>query len=225
MSSPYISDGKLFIGANDGYLYAFAHNPVIWEGTVTLHPGKINITLSDGSTAEIDGLSALATLVSASELGGFNISISNTTWGFFIDSIGGITDSWLYWVNYPVDGFPSVGAADMIVNNTDVITYYVGGFNPPDWNPSTPPESDYVVRIHVQIPEVAYLSSMNVTPSASRGGNATVWLNATSLAGDGWFVVVISGVNKNGDSIAGISTLYLSQGVEVRVPVLVPIPQ
>lgn len=37
--------------------------------------------------------------------------------------------------------------------------------------------------------------------------------------------MVVSGVNSEGEAIAGISTFYLNAGGELKVPVLVHIPQ
>ena len=200
---------------------------VVWEGEVTLYPEKLRITLKDGNETEINGLSALAALLKASEVGGFNVSILNTSWGLYVESIADIppngTFYWLYWVNYPEESFPSVGAADYVLSDGDEVIFYYGYYNSTTWQPSTPEESPYVVKIKVKVPTKAYVTSLSVS-NAFRGGFANATVNVTALK-NGWFVIVVSGTNANGDSIAGISMVKLNAGETVAVPVMIPIPQ
>jgi len=56
-----------------------------------------------------------------------------------------------------------------------------------------------------------------------RGGNITAWVDITT-ANSGWFVVV-SGLNGEGDYLAGISTFYVRAYEGIRVPVLIHVPQ
>ena len=200
---------------------------VVWEGEVTLYPEKVRITLKDGNETEINGLSALAALLKASEVGGFNVSILNTSWGLYVESIADIPSNgtfyWLYWVNYPEESFPSVGAADYVLSDGDEVIFYYGYYNSTTWQPSPPEKSPYVVKIKVKVPTKAYVTSLSVS-NAFRGGFVNATVNVTALK-NGWFVIVVSGTNANGDSIAGISMLKLNAGETVTVPVIIPIPQ
>lgn len=227
MSSPFIYGGKLYIGADDGYLYCFGHISTIWEGGASLLPGNITITLKDGNTTEINGLSTLSALVKASEFGGFNVTIANTTYGLYVESVADIPAEglcgWMYLVNYPHEGSPTIGADKYILSDGDVVHWYYGCYDPQTWEPSTPAESEHVIKIGVQVPDKIYISELNVT-DGGRGGNATAWVNVTALA-DGWYVIVVSGVNENGEAIAGISTLRLAASDSVRLPAIIPIPQ
>jgi hypothetical protein len=69
-----------------------------------------------------------------------------------VDSIAGkasdpVTwDGWLYWVNYPDDPMPAVGANLYEVEDGDAITYYYGSMS------TTPDNSSMVIRIQVHLP-------------------------------------------------------------------------
>jgi len=343
MSSPFLADGKLFIGADDGYVYCFSS--LIWRGWVELNPAEIVVELKDGRTTKVDGYSALAALLKASEIGGFNITIVNSTWGLYVESIADVkaegmkgwmytvngdmpavgvadyelsdgdtldffygswgmtaeeadyriiiyvnltnviwtgsvelkqgnftvvaksnesyevsnltalgalnaaslaggfnytvcdkwfetwhmllvdsiygienngTSGWMYWVNYPEEEMPMVGANKYKVRDGDVVYwFYSESMN------DTPSNSPYVIKIVVRTEKV-FIESFDVS-NGTRGGNAIAWINLTALDG-GWYVIVVSGTN-NGESIAGISTFYVNENEEFRIPVLIAIPQ
>jgi len=200
---------------------------VLWEGEVTLYPEEMEIALKDGNTTKIDGVSALAALWKASELGNFSVSIENASWGLFVESIANISPNgsyyWFYWVNYPEESLPAIGAAEYMLKDGDEVIFYYGYYNTTTWSPPKPEESLYVVKIKVKIPNKAYITSLSVS-NAFRGGFANATVNVTALE-SGWFVIVVSGVNSNGDSIAGISAVKLSSGEKTSVPVIIPIPQ
>ncbi len=227
MSSPFIWNNKLFIGADDGNLYCFGNFSIIWEGELTLISQDKNITLKDGSNVTISGISALYALIEASTNGNFTVNVTKTPWGLYVESIAGINPQglcgWLYWVNYPDDKIPDVSADKYILKDQDLIFWYYGCYDPNTWKPSTPADSDYVIKIRVNVEKPIKILNFTVT-SGKLGGNATAYINVTAYASD-WFVVVISGLNDNGDYIAGISTFYLKAGESLEVPVLIHIPQ
>ena len=200
---------------------------VLWEGKVTLQPGYVNITLEDGTQVSVNGLSAIAALWKASQLGGFNVTIKNTSWGLYVEKIADVTPNashyWLYWVNYPNEPSPSVGVEDYILSDGDELIFYYGYYNTTTWEPSKPDDSPYIVKIHVGVSGVAKITELRVTDGA-RGSyvNGTVYVEPFM---DGWYAVVVSGTNSNGDSIAGVSVVRLSAGENIGIPVIIAVPQ
>jgi outer membrane protein assembly factor BamB len=165
-SSPAVSDGVLYIGAENNRFYAFGEGSVPeptfpgWSGTVSLTDGQtfqVTPFNNESATYTINQTSALGALDAAATKGGFNYTIQETEWGLFLYSIGGITynetswDSWLYSVNeVPAE----VGAADYHLKDGDVVTYWYG-----PWG-STPETARAVITITVSIP----------TPGGGGGG-------------------------------------------------------
>ncbi|MGB7001467.1 MAG: PQQ-binding-like beta-propeller repeat protein [Halobacteriota archaeon] len=156
-SPPAISDSTLFIGVDNVGVLAF-RDATFWDGKVTLTENTtVNVTAhNSGVSYEINQTTALGTLDAAAEAGGFNYTISDewyTIYGFFmVDSIAGkesdpVTwDGWLYWVNYPNDPMPAVGANLYTVEDDDAITYYYGGMS------TTPDNSSMMIQIQVHLP-------------------------------------------------------------------------
>lgn len=156
-SPPAISDSTLFIGVDNVGVLAF-RDATFWDGEVTLTENTtVNVTAhNSGVSYEINQTTALGTLDAAAEAGGFNYTISDewyTSWATLtVVSIAGMGsdpvtgDGWLYWVNYPDDPMPMVGANQYEVEDGNVITYYYGGMS------TTPDDSAQVVGIHVHLP-------------------------------------------------------------------------
>lgn len=216
MSSPFIWNGKLFIGADDGNLYCFGKLTTLWEGTVTIVPANITLTLDDNSKVEINETTALASLVKASMLGGFNIKIRKQSGRLFVSSINGFEENdklkWYCSVNGNLINDP----ANYTLNDGDTVVWMYGIME----NDKT-----YIDRSINYTVKMGPVGITNLTVSnAKLGGNATAYVNVTSLS-DNWYVVVVSGLNENGDYIAGISTFYLPKGQSLSVPVLLHVPQ
>ena len=125
-----------------------------WNGSVSLGSGTFNVTADDsGKEYTINRTCALAALIRAAEKGGFNYTISDSwyeSWGSLsVTSIAGrasdpVTyDGWCYWVNYPDDPIPMVGANKFELNDGDVVTWYYGGMG------SAPNNTDMRIRIGV----------------------------------------------------------------------------
>lgn len=190
MSSPFIYDGKLFIGSDDGNLYAFSSDPSLWRGNVELSTGRITVTLKDGSTAEINGRSALAALWKASKAGNFSVEIVNSSWGIYVESIAGIKpeglNGWMYWVNYPQEPMPGVGAGDYILDNGDSLVFYYGSYNPETWEPSKPDQSDIIVVINVTLSNILWEGEVILEPGSMNitfdDGGTTSVNNLSALA-------------------------------------------
>ena len=73
---------------------------------------------------------ALAALVRAAEKGGFDYTIDDSFYESYgvlnTDTIGGFSDC-MYWVNYPDDPMPMVGANKFELNDGDLVTWYHSG--------------------------------------------------------------------------------------------------
>jgi outer membrane protein assembly factor BamB len=157
-SSPAVSGGVLYIGAENNHFYAFGEGEIPgdtfagWSGTVGLTDGQtFQVTPFNNESAIyiINRTSALGALDAAAVKGGFNYTLQETEWGLFLYSIGGIAynetswDSWLYSVNGVA---AEVGAADYSLEDGDVVTYWYG-----PWG-SSPETARAVVKITVSIP-------------------------------------------------------------------------
>jgi hypothetical protein len=85
-----------------------------WNGGVPLGSGTFNVTADDsGKEYTINRTCALAAVIRAAEKGGFSYTI-NDSWyesygAIYVDAIDGV-NGWMYWVNYPDDPSPMVGA-------------------------------------------------------------------------------------------------------------------
>lgn len=231
MSSPFIADNKLYIGADSGYVYCFGTEGKL-EFNVTLIPGKIDIKAKSGKTYKINATSALAALykASSSEINveegkvevRFEITLDDEWYGqygsFLVDSIMGITNAadWSkWWSVWNETALIPVGANLYDLSNGETIYYCYG-------DGKSLGTCGILLAINATV-KPAGISSF-ATSSGSRGGNVTVWVNVSS-AENNWYVLVVSGVNENGEAIAGISTFYLRAGEELEVPVLIYIPQ
>jgi len=131
---------------------------IIWQGNVTLiNETTFNITAhNSGVSYELDRTTALGALDAAAEEGVFNYTM-NDEWyelygSLFVDSIADIPNEgyngWMYWVNYPEDPMPMVGADQFVLEDGDVVTWY--------WSSSmemTPANSSMLVNVNVAIEE------------------------------------------------------------------------
>ncbi|MCD6144886.1 MAG: cobaltochelatase subunit CobN, partial [Methanosarcinales archaeon] len=155
MSSPSVSDGIMFIGSDTGYLYAFGTPDKFWKGNVVLLEGEtLNVTAENsGTNYTINRTTALGALARAAGYGGFNFTINDSCLAF-VDSVAGVSNNetegtcWRYWVNYPDDPEPAVGANEFELNASstarDVITFYYGG------EETTPENSSVAIQITAQ---------------------------------------------------------------------------
>ncbi len=224
MSSPFIANNRLYIGADSGYVYCFNASGRM-EFNVSLIPGKFDVTVG-GNTYQVGWATALGALYAAQTYSGggvetyFNITVSHTNWGFFVNSIMGLEtvnlgNTWIYWSIWNSSQPISVSADSYLISGNDTIYYCYG-------DGSSLNNCTVMLEIHAQTKPIG-ISSFEAS-NGVRGGNVTAWVNVTS-AESGWYVLVVSGVDSSGNSLAGISTFYLPAGQELRVPVLIHIPQ
>jgi hypothetical protein len=101
----------------------------------------------------ISGTNALSAFLVAAEQEEYTYQISDEYYeqfsSFLITSINGIEnqgmDGWQFWVNYPEDEIPMVGANDYELTEGDVVSWFYGGYGV---NPET---SDHVITIEISI--------------------------------------------------------------------------
>ncbi|MBN1322954.1 MAG: cobaltochelatase subunit CobN [Methanotrichaceae archaeon] len=177
MSSPAVFDGVLYIGSDDGCLYAFgpgasktgvteAPSGLIWGGTVLLEAGDINVTGADGIVHAVAKKSALGALIEASEAGGFELILDASIWDIrapIIKSVGGIdakdNESWRYWVNYPDEPVPLVGPDQLLLEDSDNVTFYLGDRHT---LPFESPRTNITAKVLLKRPEVLFVTAENL---------------------------------------------------------------
>ncbi|NLM30913.1 MAG: PQQ-binding-like beta-propeller repeat protein, partial [Methanomicrobiales archaeon] len=138
-SSPAVSDGVLYIGAENNRFYAFgdgeATEPafVRWSRTVPLTDGEtftVTPSNNESATYTINRTSALGALDAAAKKSRFDYTVKETDDGLILSSIGGIDGneasgaSWHYSVNNEIpDG---VQAADYQLADGNTIAFWYG---------------------------------------------------------------------------------------------------
>ncbi len=145
-SSPAVADGMVFTIGSER-VYAFGPTTV-WNGDVTLGRGTFNVTADSGVEYTINRTSALASIIKAAEKAGFDYTLNDSWYNdygtLYMDSIAGVSD-WMYWVNYPDDPMPMVGANAYELADSDSVTWYHA-----DNMESTPANTDMVIRIETR---------------------------------------------------------------------------
>ena len=128
-----------------------------WEGNVTLIRNSTFevVAHNSGETYRISSTTALGALDEASRKGNFSYTINDEWWdqyeSLLVDSIAGKWNEgmkgWLYWVNYPEESLPAVGADKYQVEEGDKVDWFYGEFG------VTPDTTSMLIRIHVHIAE------------------------------------------------------------------------
>jgi hypothetical protein len=167
----------------------------VWHGSIDLIPGTVNVTADNsGEAYTISSTCAMYATIRAAEKGEFNYSISDAWW----DDYGSLYftmindrhesgwDGWLYWVNYPTDPMPEVGANCYELDDGDLVTWYWGsGMD------ATPDNTDMLIRIKVTIIERGDLNNDGtITPADAvialqMAVGAVPAADAADLSGDG----------------------------------------
>ena len=152
----------------------------LWKGCVALEEGTFDVTAyNSGESYTIDRTTALGALDAAAEKGEFGYTVNDQWYQYYgalyVDSIADIwpevtvEDSityywgWMYWVNYPEEPMPWVGAEWYDVEYGDVVDWYYGSgwFNENwIWHVDTPDTASVLIRIHV----VAVEASVTIKP-------------------------------------------------------------
>ncbi|WP_220682835.1 PQQ-binding-like beta-propeller repeat protein [Methanofollis formosanus] len=235
-SSPAVSDGVLYIGAENNLLYAFGEGAPwpesIFDGTVGLTDTTFTFVPSNNASAtyEITRTTDLGALDAAADLGGFTFDASDAWYAsygsFTLESIDGIANedwtkpgarSWSIFIN---NQSAPRGLGGNTLDDGDLLEFFYCPVNETTYAPLID-EADAVVRIRVSMSD-ATLSALTLT-DGSRGGNLRADVTASAM-NEGWYVIVVSGTDGNGESLAGAGTVHLAAGESVEVPVLVTVP-
>ncbi|MFA5395292.1 MAG: PQQ-binding-like beta-propeller repeat protein [Methanogenium sp.] len=206
----------------------------IFDGDVTVTDGEtFSFVPSNDASASytINRTTDLGALETAATMGGFTFNASDAWYAsfgsFLLEDINGIANedwsqpnahSWALYLN----GAPTsagLGANDLA--DGDTVTFYYCPSDPVTYA-NLIDEATYIVNINVMVSPVK-ISNVDVT-NAPRGGTSVATINVTAYDA-GWYVVVVSGVNSGGDSLAGIATVRLAAGETLDIPALIAIPQ
>ncbi len=219
MSSPYLANNRLYIGADSGYVYCFNSSGTI-ELNVTLSPGNYTEFIV-GKEYEVSKNSVLGALHFASlnsivdeAVISFSYELSDKWYenysSLLLTSVMGLGENfWIYYLNGEMS---RSGINQQEVSNGDIVHFIYGtGYETPE-NAST------MIKINVKVVPTS-INSISVN-AGQRGGNITAFIDITAV--EGWYVLVVSGTC-DGDSIVGISTFH-AKG-DLKVPVIVPVPQ
>jgi hypothetical protein len=183
----------IFVLIAASLLMPMASAEEVWNGSVDLTPGTVNVTADDsGDNYTISSTCAMYATIKAVEKGGFNYSISDDWYDDYNalrftminDRHESGSTGWLYRVNYPDDPQPpSPNLCEL--EDGDLVTWYWG-----EDMSATPEDSDMLIRIEVAITERGDLNhDGTLTPAdavialqiAVRGG----WLKAADMNRDG----------------------------------------
>ncbi len=230
MSSPFVANNRLYIGADSGYVYCFSTSGNL-QYNISLIPGKFEVDVN-GKTYYVKKATAMGALYAAQQYSSdaevfFEITLDDswydpqTSTGLFIASIMGlgtkqVNGKWIYWSVWNESKVMIPVSADAYLISGNETVYYCYG------DGSGLNTCAVLLKINSQVKPVG-ISSLEVS-DGKRGGNITAWVNITSAESE-WYVVVVSGVSNSGEALAGISTFHLNAGEVLRVPVLVHIPQ
>ena len=220
-SSPAVADGTLFIGAEyTNTLFAFGPGAAA-EATVVLHDGT-EVALTDGTL--VNETTAAGALHAAAAACGFTVDTSTGAWGSSLNLLGdmgydGVTGR--YWQQFD-NGEASMVGIDQPARDGDTFTFWYSG-----WGDILPAETTGLpdcVTIHVSVPEDDIGAFTIADTGAAPGCSFLARLNVTKAA-SGWYVIVVSGVDAEGNSLCGLATVELEAGTEkTGIPVYVQVP-
>jgi len=221
----YIVDIDVTVGIEPEYIF---------DGSATVYSGEtFTFVPSNNASASytVNRTTDLGALDTAATLGGFTFNASDAWYAsygsFLLEDVNGIANedwtvpnahSWALYLN----GAPApvgLGANNLV--DGDTLTFYFCPSDPVTYAYLTD-EATYVVNIDVIVSPVK-ITDVLVT-GAARGGTSDATISVTAQEA-GWYVVVLSGVNSGGDSLAGIATVRLGAGEILDIPALIAIPQ
>jgi outer membrane protein assembly factor BamB len=171
-SSPAVSDGVLYIGAENNCFYAFgAEMPgatVIWDGTVALTDTTFAFTPSNNASASypINRTTDLGALDAAATAGGFTFNASDSWYAaygsFFLEDIDGIENedwtqenarSWNIFIN---GAAAQAGLGTNELEDGDELTFYYCPTDHVTWAPLID-QATYVVTIDIDVAETTVI--------------------------------------------------------------------
>ncbi|MBC7128880.1 MAG: DUF4430 domain-containing protein [Thermoplasmatales archaeon] len=125
-----------------------------WEGDVALiKNAKFRVYAKSGREYKITHTTALGALNEASKIAEFSYTVDDSWYNQYgsllVDSIWGIKNEgmkgWQYWVNYPDEPLPWIGADKYEVKENDTVDWFYGDFS------SNPSDCELLIRIHVHL--------------------------------------------------------------------------
>ena len=220
MSSPFVYNGKLYIGADDGNLYIFG----LWKGSVVIDDGSFTVTDVSGNSYQVSNFTVLGVLQKLKEVAGINYSVYLSTYdneSLFLSSLAGIGSNAGWWITEVNGQGITKGMQFVNVSDGDTVTFWLFPNNAV-WGSVNAKNAPYIVEVRVN----AKLVEINGVSAGSglRGGYVNATVNITSYY-TGWISIVVSGTNANGDSIAGITTVRVAHQQMLEVPVMLAVPQ
>ena len=148
-------------------------DPPFWEGDVYLvENSTLEVTAhNSGKTYRIRSTTALGSLDTASTLGNFDYTVNDEWYEQFgallVDSIAGAEsqgiDGWQFWVNYPDEPLPWIGADAHEVTKGDVVDFFYGGYG------VTPDTASMLLRMHIHVIEDNMPPFIEITKPKSGG--------------------------------------------------------
>lgn len=148
-------------------------DPPFWEGDVYLVKNStLEVTAhNSGKTYRIRSTTALGALDTASMLGNFDYTVNDEWYEQFgsllVDSIAGEEsqgiDGWQFWVNYPDEPLPWIGADTYEVTKGDVVDFFYGGYG------VTPDTASKLLRIYIHVIEDNIPPFIEITKPKSGG--------------------------------------------------------
>ncbi len=164
-----------------------------WEGDVNLFENaKFRVIAKSGKEYRINHATALGALNEASKIAEFSYTVDDSWYiqygSLLIDSINGIKNEgmkgWQYWVNYPDEPLPWVGADKYEVKEGDTVDWFYGDFS------SNPGNCEILIRIHVHV------SSDNTPPSVEiRKPSGGIYIFDRQIISFPGFSIVIGKIN------------------------------
>jgi len=215
MSSPFVYNGKLFIGADDGNLYIFG----LWKGTITIDEGIFVVKDDSGKDYTVANFTVMGILQKLKERAEIGYTVYNYSGNLYLSSLGDVSSGW--WMTEVNSQGISTGMQFVNVSDGDVVTFWLYPSGAP-WGSVSSKNAPYLVQVEVKA-KIAEINSLSVK-NGTRGGFINATVNITSFY-TGWLAVVVSGTNDNGDSIAGVATVRASHQQTMEIPIMISVPQ
>lgn len=138
---------------------------------ITLYENAERSFTIDETRYTTSGTNALTALLVAAEQERYTYQISDEYYddfsSFLIASLNGIEnqgwDGWQFWVNYPDEDIPMVGANAYELEDGDTVYWFYGGYG---FNPDT---SDHVIAIEISIDTDEHKPSISIDKPVTGG--------------------------------------------------------
>ena len=220
-SSPAVADGSLYIGAEyTNTLFAFGPGAA-YETTVVLQDGE-KVALTDDTL--VNETTAAGALHAASAACGFFIDTSTGDWGSSLNLLGDMgydAGTGQYWQQFDNGAASGIGL-DKVAHDGDTFSFWYSGWG--DALPTATTGVPNLVTIHVCVPEDDIGGFTIADTTAAPGGSFLARFDVTK-ASAGWYVIDVSGVDAEGNSLSGLATVELEAATEkTGIPVYVQVP-